>query len=101
MKHRKIINKNKFIRSIFILLALVVIIIWIASHKTYSSSEIKYKTEYVGKGETLWTIAEKEIQRNSYFQNEDIRNVILEIKELNNMHTSDLLEGMELKIPIY
>ena len=46
-------------------------------------------------------IAEKEIQENAYFQNEDIQNVILELKEINHMTTSNLSEGMEIKIPIY
>lgn len=71
------------------------------SNKTYSNSEAGYKTEYVVKGETLWQIAEKEIQENQYFKNQDIRNVILEIKKVNHMNTSNLTEGMEIKIPIY
>lgn len=101
MKHIRIVNKYKFIRSITILLCILGIIICIASHKTYSNSEIKYKTEYVEKGETLWKIAEKEIQENEYFQNEDIQNVILELKKVNHMTTSNLSEGMEIEIPIY
>ena len=44
---------------------------------------------------------EKEIQENTYFQNKDIQNVILELKEINHMKTSNLSEGMEIKIPIY
>ena len=101
MKHIRIINKYKFIRSITILLCLISIATCIANHKTYSNSETKYKTEYVVKGETLWEIAEKEIQENAYFQNEDIQNVILELKEINHMTTSNLSEGMEIKIPVY
>lgn len=101
MKHIRIINKYKFIRSITILLCLISIATCIANHKTYSNSETKYKTEYVVKGETLWEIAEEEIQKNAYFQDEDIQNVILELKEINQMTTSNLSEGMEIKIPVY
>ena len=101
MKHIKIINKYKFIRTMTILICIVIAIICTASHKTYSNSETKYKTEYVVKGETLWKIAEKEIQENAYFENEDIQNVILELKKLNHMTTSNLSEGMEIKIPVY
>lgn len=101
MKHIRIINKYKFIRSITILLCILGMITCIINHKTYSNSETKYKTEYVVKGETLWEIAEKEIQENAYFQNEDIQNVILELKEINHMATSNLSEGMEIKIPVY
>ena len=101
MKHIRIINKYKFIRSITILLCLISIATCIANHKTYSNSETKYKTEYVVKGETLWEFAEEEIQKNAYFQDEDIQNVILELKEINHMTTSNLSEGMEIKIPVY
>ena len=101
MKRIRIVNKYKFIRSITILLCILGMITCIINHKTYSNSETKYKTEYVVKGETLWEIAEKEIQENAYFQNEDIQNVILELKEINHMATSNLSEGMEIKIPVY
>ena len=101
MKNIKIINKNKFIRTIIILAILIGAIISVFNNRAYSNTEEKYKTEYVVKGETLWGIAEKEIQENPYFENEDIQNVILEIKKQNHMTTSDLKEGMELKIPTY
>ena len=101
MKNIKIINKNKFIRTIIILAILIGAIISVFNNRAYSNTEEKYKTEYVVKGETLWGIAEKEIQENPYFENEDIQNVILEIKRENNMTTSELKEGMELKIPTY
>lgn len=101
MKNIKIINKNKFIRTIIILAILIGAIISVFNNRAYSNTEKKYKTEYVVKGETLWRIAEKEIQENPYFENEDIQNVILEIKRENHMTTSELKEGMELKIPTY
>lgn len=101
MKHIRIINKYKFIKSITILLCIIGITVCVANHKTYSNSETKYRTEYVVKGETLWEIAEKEIKENAYFQNKDIQNVILELKKINHMTTSNLSEGMEIKIPVY
>ncbi len=101
MKKVKIVNKNKFIKSSMILMIILCAILCFLSNKTYSNSEAGYKTEYVVKGETLWQIAEKEIQENQYFKNQDIRNVILEIKKVNHMNTSNLTEGMEIKIPIY
>ncbi len=101
MKNIRIINKHKFIRTIVILGILIGAVISVFNNRAYSNTEEKYKTEYVVKGETLWGIAEKEIQENPYFENEDIQNVILEIKKQNHMTTSDLKEGMELKIPTY
>ena len=54
----------------------------------------EYTTIVVTKGDTLWGIA-----RNIARENEDIRNKINEIKELNNI-SSDLRIGQELKIRI-
>ncbi len=101
MKKIKIVNKYKLIRMIVILISLICVIIFLSNNQTYSNTEERYKIEYVTKGETLWEIAENEIKENSYFKNKNIQNVILEIKRQNNMTTSDLKEGMKLKIPIY
>ena len=101
MKNIRIINKIKFIRAIMLLICIIIAILCVFNHKSYSNSEIKYKIDYVVKGETLWEIAQKEIQQNPYFQNEDIQNVIIELKKVNNMATSNLSERMEIKIPIY
>ncbi len=101
MKNVKIINKYKFIRTSVTLLLIIGMALWILNRPSYSNSEEKYKIEYVVKGDTLWKIAEEEIEQNAYFKNEDIRNVILEIRTLNQMATSDITEGMEIKIPIY
>ena len=54
----------------------------------------EYATIVVAKGDTLWGIA-RQVAR----ENEDIRNKINEIKELNNIN-SDLRIGQELKIRI-
>ena len=54
----------------------------------------EYTTIVVNKGDTLWGIA-----RTVACENEDIRNKISEIKELNNIN-SDLRIGQELKIRI-
>ena len=51
--------------------------------------------------EILWSIAKNEIEKNKYLKNKDIRDVIFEIKKVNNLEKSDLSEGMKLKIPIY
>ena len=85
MKNIRIINKHKFIRTIVILGILIGAVISVFNNRAYSNTEEKYKTEYVVKGETLWGIAEKEIQENPYFENEDIQNVILEIKKQNHI----------------
>lgn len=101
MKKVKIVNKNKFIKSMIVLVLILLGILFVITNTSYSNSGENYKIDYVAKGETLWQIAENEIKDNPYFKSQDIRNVILEIKKLNHMSTSDLSEGMEIKIPIY
>lgn len=96
----KIVNKTKFIRTC-IILGLILGIVIIFSTKTYSKGEIEYKIEYVCKGETLWNIAKEQSENNKYFEKEDIRNIIYELQDINNLENSNLYEGMKIKIPIY
>ncbi len=54
----------------------------------------EYKTIVITKGDTLWNIAKRFSK-----ENEDIRNKISEIKELNNIG-SDIRVGQELIIQV-
>lgn len=67
----------------------------------YIFTIISYKTEYVVAGDTLWSIAEQEVNNNEYYKNDDIRTVVYDIKYINNLKSSELKQGMELKIPVY
>lgn len=96
----KIVDKVKFIRTISILIILVCMII-IFSQSTYSKGEISYKENYIYAGDTLWSIAKNEIENNKYFENKDIRDVVDELKSINNFSNSELYEGQKIKIPIY
>lgn len=96
----KIVNKTKFVRTISILIILICIVI-IYSKSTYSNGEIIYKEDYIYAGDTLWSIAKNEIENNKYFENKDIRNVVDELKSVNNFSSSELYEGQRIKIPIY
>lgn len=93
----KKINKKVLIIIIFTLL----IAICIFSNNSYSNVKISYKTIFTSKGDTLWSIAENEINNNNYYSNEDIRKVVFELKKINNLDTNIIPEGVELKIPIY
>lgn len=96
----KIVNKTKFIRTISILV-LIIMACAIFCSKTYSKVEVKYKEEYICTGDTLWDIAKKEIKNNKYFENKDIRDVVSEIKSINNLKNTDLLEGQKILLPTY
>ena len=96
----KIVNKAKFARTISILIILICMVI-IFTKNTYSKGEISYKEDYIYEGDTLWSIAKNEIENNKYFENKDIRNVVDELKSVNNFSNSELYEGQKIMIPIY
>ena len=64
-----------------------------------SHTETNYKKVAVIKGDTLWSIAKYEKENNGYYQEIDIREIIAEIKSINQLKTSNLTEGDELTIP--
>ena len=96
----KIVNKRKFIRTISVLM-LIFIGLLILTKNTYSKGETAYKENYIYSGDTLWSVAREEIQNNEYFENKDIRDVVYEIKKVNNLDSADLFDGQKIKIPTY
>ena len=95
----KIVNKKKFIRTIAILIGIGIIGLIIMS-KSYSNASIMYKEYYIYGGDTLWSIAEEQIANNEYFKNKDIRYIIFELQNINNLKTSNLFEGNIIKVPV-
>lgn len=91
----RIKSKYKFIRGLLIILALVSLFI---SKTTLSFNKINYKKISVTRGDTLWKIAKQEQETNEYYKNKDIREIVYNLKELNNLNTSNLNEGQELLI---
>ena len=96
----RIVNKTKFIRSNVILVILISSIVIFATN-AYSNVETKYKEEYVCAGDTLWSIAQEELENNKYFEGKDIRYVVNELKNVNNLASANLKEGHKLKIPSF
>lgn len=94
----KIVNKKKFIRSMILLLTIIILALLGINH-TYSKTEVAYKEDYIIKGDTLWSIAEKERNTNEYYKNKDIRKVMYEIKQLNNIKDENLEIGQKILIP--
>ena len=96
----KIVNKKKFVRSMMMLIGLVILIVLgLITTTTYSKTEIGYKEDYVLKGDTLWSIAEQEVNQNEYYKNKDIREVMYEIKEINHLSDGNLEIGQKILIP--
>ena len=94
----KIVNKSKFIRSIIIVLGVVILGLLLLGN-TYSKTEITYKEDYIISGDTLWSIAENQVNNNEYYKNKDIREVMYEIKQLNNIGNKTLEVGQKIRIP--
>lgn len=97
---KKIVNVRKFIVSNTILLILLLVLGASIINVTYSYNDTKYKTLYITQGDTLWKIAESEQRNNPYYKNQDIRNIIYDIKHTNKLEKSNLEIGQEIKIPI-
>ncbi len=93
----RIVNKRKFTKSILILIFIIVITIicisQIFNKPKYNIETIDY---IVSKNETLWGIAEQ-----YKMPDQDARDYIDKIKELNNMKTATIYEGQAITIIIY
>ena len=97
MKKSKVKSIIKSIR--LIILIIIVANVIFAINKSFSKVEINYESEYASSGDTLWSIAERESKNNKYYQNKDIRYIVYDLKQVNNLSSSDLKEGQEIKIP--
>ncbi|TJX16243.1 LysM peptidoglycan-binding domain-containing protein [Tissierella creatinini] len=85
-----------FITAVFILISLIINVIF-AYSKAYGSIQTQgFKEYYVDNGENLWNIS-LEYMPEGY----DVRKMVFDIKRLNGMDTSFIVEGETIKIPIY
>lgn len=94
----KIVDRAKFIRfvSVLVFLFLITIIFFQNINRVYGSLyEEPYIEVKVDKGDTLWDIAGKYMPEKY-----DIRKMVFEIKEVNNMNNANIYPGDLIKIPI-
>lgn len=95
----KIVNKKKFIRMVILIIGVIMLLFICFSNISFSKGEVKTKTIYASSGDTLWTIAKQEQENNSYYEDKDIRDIIYQIKKLNNIqNNSNLKEGQKIII---
>lgn len=99
--HKKrlvIVSKPRFITFLIIVFLFLMILINIAlnNDKVYSSTyRNQYKKIIVDRGDTLWTIA-----KNNKKNGEDIREIIHNIKEINDMDSVLIKPGDIIRVPI-
>ncbi|MCI8618160.1 MAG: LysM peptidoglycan-binding domain-containing protein [Clostridia bacterium] len=93
----RIVNKRKFIRSILILI-FVIVIFNVCISTIFNKPKYNMKTmDYIVlKKDTLWSIAEQ-----YKMPDQDVRDYIDKIKEINNMRTATIYEGQAITIIIY
>jgi len=96
MKKMKIVNMKKFVRSICVLVGILIALILFFPKATLSHNENEhpsYETISVTKGDTLWSIAGKQQENNPYYTEKDIRDIIKQLKKLNQLENSELQIG--------
>lgn len=89
MKRRYVLkNMKRFIFSLVIVFSAIFTLI--STINTYGYKEHTYQTITVMNGDTLWGIAQK------FNKKGDIRDYIYNLKKLNNLKDSSIIEGSQL-----
>lgn len=95
----KIVNKKKFVKMNCLIIGIIIILFICFSNISFSKGEVKIKTIYVSSGDTLWGIAREEQKNNIYYEGQDIRDIIQQIRKMNNLkNTENLMEGQKLLV---
>ena len=82
---------------VIVILALLVLLFIHSTSLSYE--EIEYSELYVSSGDTLWSIAKFEQENNAYYKGKDVREIIFDIKKVNNLPSSDLVINQKILIP--
>ena len=96
----RIKNLKKFVRSIFIIIIMTIVIILLIGKASYSNKQIEYKIVSVSSGDTLWNIAKINQENNNYYKGKDIRFIINDLMEINNLKNSNINVNQEIMIPV-
>lgn len=92
------INFKRILTNIFIIFCLI-ILFNIVSNYILGNRYIETKTVTVTANQTLWSIADDICEASC--ENLNVQNIIIEIKNINNLKSSNIYTGQQLNIPIY
>lgn len=95
----KIVNQRKFRRRVILVVFILSCLLFNIRNTASSEAKIEYKTITVSSGDTLWSIAKNEQEENKYYEDLDIREIVSNIKKVNNLESSNLTVEQALKIP--
>ncbi len=96
-----IVNKKKFFRGLLIIAGIIFFISIFFSNISFSHQDVTTKSIAVSKGDTLWSIAKVEQEQNNYYEGKDVRDIIQDIKQINNLQSSNLKTNQVLEIPTF
>ncbi len=95
-KKKRTVIKNKRRFTAFVMFVIILTCCGFSSVKNHVKGEdVATVSVYVTPGDTLWQIA-----KENNPENKDIRRLVYEIKELNNLKTSNIIVGEEILIPV-
>jgi len=94
MKRKEQIRR-RFFCAIFLVLVIGLSLSLFYSTMATGSEPLSYIEITVEQGDTLWELAQDNLT-----ENQDIRAVIYEIRELNNLSTANLTPGQIIRIPV-
>ena len=95
MKKKK---KKRFIISNLILFSFIFMLIYMAKG-TFSTNIINYTETYIEEGDTLWEIALIQQKNNEYYKDKEIREIVNDLKKVNNLKKSNLSVNQKIIIP--
>ena len=92
--------KKKFKKYFSIIVFVFILLMYfkIATSSNLGKRKVETYSINVSSNDTLWNIASDICKDN---ENLNIQNVILEIKDINNMTESVIYKGQTLNIPVY
>lgn len=97
IKYKKRKKYNKIVVNVLFILS-VLFIVTLFTNFNLANKQIKTNKIVVQTDDTIWNLAKRACKNNKDL---NIQNVVIQIKEINNLSSSDIYVGQVLNIPIY
>lgn len=96
---RNLNKKNKVGGYGYFLVLAILILSFGFNSNSLSKTEIKYEEYTIGSNDSLWNIASLVKENNINYNNKDIREIVYDLKQINNLTSSDIYNNQTIKIP--
>lgn len=97
VKSKRIKKSNKFVVNVLFILS-ILFILSLFTNFNLANKQIKTNEIIVQSDDTIWNLAKNACKNKKDL---NIQNVVIEIKEINNLNSSDIYVGQVLNIPVY